>query len=57
MGGGLRMMAPRTKERIWERGQFWGYQIEIDPTERAWSGTVYEEGGRVFAYTRGKRSR
>ena len=42
------------KERVWERGRFWGYQIEIDPTERAWSGTVYEEGGRGFLHTPGE---
>ena len=42
------------KERVWEKGRFWGYQIEIDPTERAWSGTVYEEGGRGFLHTPGE---
>ncbi len=41
-------------ERVWEAGRFWGYQIEIDPTERAWSGTVYEEGGRGFLHTPGE---
>ncbi len=42
------------KDRVWEKGRFWGYQIEIDPTERAWSGTVYEEGGRGFLHTPGE---
>ena len=34
-------------------GRFWGYQIEIDPTFRAWSGAIYEEGGRGFLHTPG----
>ena len=25
-----------TKEMTWEKGRFWGYQIEIDPSERGW---------------------
>ena len=33
-------------ERTWEAGRVHGYQIEIDPSERAWSGGFYEEGGR-----------
>jgi hypothetical protein len=32
--------------RDWKAGKFHGYQIEIDPSERAWSGGFYEEGGR-----------
>lgn len=42
------------KERVWEKGRFWGYQVEIDPTARAWSGTLYEEGGRGFLHTPGE---
>ena len=33
-------------ERTWEPGRVNGYQIEIDPSDRAWSGGFYEEGGR-----------
>jgi len=33
--------------------RFWGYQIEIDPTSRSWSGAIYEEGGRGFLHTPG----
>lgn len=33
-------------QRDWEAGRFHGYQIEIDPSERAWTGGFYEEGGR-----------
>ena len=42
------------KERIWEKGRFWGYQIEIDPTDRGWSGTLYEEGARGFLHDPGE---
>ena len=28
------------------KGQMVGYQIEVDPTERAWSGGLYEQGRR-----------
>ncbi len=33
-------------ERTWEAGRVHGYQIEIDPSDRAWTGGFYEEGGR-----------
>lgn len=42
------------KERIWEKGRFWGYQVEIDPSDRGWSGTLYEEGARGFLHTPGE---
>jgi hypothetical protein len=42
------------KERVWEAGRYWGYQVEIDPTDRAWSGALYEEGGRGFLHTPGE---
>lgn len=40
-----------TKDRVWEKGRFWGYQVEIDPTDRGWTGTLYEEGARGFLHT------
>ena len=42
------------QDKVREKGRFWGYQIEIDPTDRAWSGTLYEEGGRGFLHTPGE---
>ena len=42
-----------TVNKKWPVGRFWGYQIEIDPTSRAWSGAIYEEGGRGFLHTPG----
>lgn len=41
------------KNIIRKAGTFWGYQIEIDPTSRAWSGAIYEEAGRGFLHTPG----
>ncbi len=34
------------RKRTWEKGRVYGYQIEIDPSTRAWTGGFYEEGGR-----------
>ena len=42
------------RERVWEAGRYWGYQVEIDPTDRGWSGALYEEGGRGFLHTPGE---
>ena len=35
----------------WPVGYVWGYQIEIDPSERAWSGGLYEPGNRGWVVT------
>jgi type 1 glutamine amidotransferase len=47
----LRVDAPgnsglQVRSRIDENGRMLGYQVEIDPSQRAWSGGIYEEGGR-----------
>lgn len=34
----------------YENGRVFGYQMEIDPSERAWSGGIYEEGRRGWQY-------
>ncbi len=34
----------------YNEGQVHGYQIEIDPSKRAWSGGVYDEGRRGWLY-------
>ena len=34
-----------------ENGRVFGYQCEIDPTERAWSGGVYDEGRRGWLFS------
>lgn len=38
-------------ERKWRAGYVWGYQIEVDPSERAWSGGLYEPGNRGWLVT------
>ncbi len=38
-------------EHKWPVGYVWGYQIEIDPTDRAWSGGLYEPGNRGWVVT------
>jgi hypothetical protein len=32
-------------------GRVHGYQMEIDPSDRAWSGGIYDEGRRLWLYT------
>lgn len=32
-------------------GKVHGYQVEVDPTERAWTGGIYDEGRRGWLYT------
>jgi len=39
--------AAGTKSEVrWPAGYVWGYQVEIDPSPRAWSGGLYEPGNR-----------
>jgi hypothetical protein len=39
--------ASLTKRKTkWPAGYVWGYQIEVDPSSRAWSGGLYEPGNR-----------
>lgn len=33
-----------------ERGHPFGYQVEIDPSKRSWSGGLYDEGRRAWLY-------
>jgi len=34
------------RQSKWRAGYVWGYQIEVDPSSRAWSGGLYEPGNR-----------
>lgn len=34
-----------------QAGRVFGYQMEIDPSARAWSGGIYEEARRLWLYT------
>lgn len=46
MGGNFKI-----SERTWTPGTAHGYQIEVDPTPRAWSGGFYEPGARGWLQT------
>lgn len=35
----------------WRTGYVWGYQIEVDPSSRSWSGGLYEPGNRGWIVT------
>lgn len=35
----------------YQNGRVHGYQMEIDPSKRAWSGGIYDEGRRGWLYT------
>jgi hypothetical protein len=39
------------REMTWEAGYVTGYQIELDPSDRAWSGGLYEPGNRGWLVT------
>ena len=45
----------------YRNGQVHGYQYEIDPSARAWSGGIYDEGRRGWLYpmtkTRARKKR
>lgn len=41
----------KSVHRKWPAGKVWGYQIELDPSKRAWSGGFYEEGNRGWIVT------
>lgn len=38
------------KPRKVDAGRVHGYQVEIDPSDRAWSGGIYDEGRRGWLY-------
>ena len=38
-------------QSTWKAGYVWGYQIEVDPSGRAWSGGLYEPGNRGWVVT------
>ncbi|MCX7044357.1 MAG: DUF1080 domain-containing protein [Candidatus Sumerlaeota bacterium] len=48
MNSGIQIRSQSIPE--YHNGQVHGYQIEIDPSSRAWSGGLYEEGRRLWLY-------
>jgi hypothetical protein len=46
LNSGVQIRSESRKEKGMENGRPFGYQVEIDPSERAWSGGIYDEARR-----------
>ncbi len=49
MNSGIQFRSASKPE--YKNGRVHGYQMEIDPSSRKWSGGIYEEAGRLWLYT------
>lgn len=49
LNSGIQFRSNSMKE--YQNGRVHGYQFEIDPSPRAWSGGIYDEGRRGWLYT------
>jgi len=49
MNSGIQIRSNSFKD--YKNGIVHGYQVEIDPSERAWSGGIYDEGRRGWLYS------
>jgi len=49
LNSGVQIRSHSMKE--YQNGRVHGYQIEIDPSERAWSAGIYDEARRAWLYT------
>jgi hypothetical protein len=49
LNSGIQFRSNSTKK--YENGRVHGYQFELDPSSRAWSGGIYDEGRRGWLYT------
>ena len=52
LNSGIQFRSNSLKE--YQDGRVHGYQYEIDPSERAWSGGIYDEGRRGWLYSMDK---
>lgn len=48
LNSGVQFRSQSTKE--YQNGRVHGYQFEIDPSDRAWSGGIYDEAARGWLY-------
>jgi len=48
MNSGIQIRSESTQE--YRNGRVHGYQVEIDPSDRAWSGGIYDEARRGWLY-------
>lgn len=49
MNSGVQFRSESTAD--YQNGRVHGYQVELDPSTRAWSGGIYDEGRRGWLYT------
>jgi hypothetical protein len=49
MNSGIQFRSQSSEDYL--NGRVHGYQMEVDPSERAWSGGIYDEGRRGWLYT------
>ncbi|MEO2062870.1 MAG: DUF1080 domain-containing protein [Christiangramia sp.] len=49
MNSGIQIRSNSLPE--YQNGRVHGYQVEIDPSDRAWSGGIYDEGRRGWLYS------
>jgi len=49
LNSGVQVRSNSLKE--YRNGQVHGYQVEIDPSSRAWTGGIYDEGRRGWLFT------
>ena len=49
MNSGVQIRSQSKPE--FNNGRVHGYQVEIDPSARQWSGGIYDEAGRGWLYT------
>jgi hypothetical protein len=49
LNSGVQIRSRSTPE--YRNGRVHGYQVELDPTPRAWTGGLYDESGRGWLYT------
>ncbi len=48
MNSGIQIRSESTHD--YNNGRVHGYQVEIDPSARAWSGGIYDEARRGWLY-------
>lgn len=49
MNSGIQIRSNSTPQ--YQNGRVHGYQVEIDPSDRSWSGGIYDEGRRGWLYS------
>ena len=55
INSGVQFRSAATKE--YQNGRVHGYQFEIDPSDRAWTGGIYDEADRLWVYPLTKNPR